>query len=520
MSRQVGVLLALVLLMLGNGARANEGSGDSELRLTRAELLAELAARNPAVAEAVAAVREAEIAERALEARWSWGLQASVGYDQNESYPGGSGRGELSTDGLGRWSMGLAKALPWGTTMALTLGQLRRTQSVPCSTGNEEGLYIPCLFFGAEKSPIELGPWYTTALSVNLTQPLLKGAGRGVSEVVEQQAALEREARRKSASGLVARVSLEALTLYARSVAASSELADLRASLERSKRLTEMAKALVEADQLAEVEVASFEVRELSLREALMTAEESVRLLGSALAAAIGAPPGAVVVPTEPLWSWQPPSEGADALCKEAISVDPRLEELALRRQQSELAVQTAREDGRPSLDLTGSLSPSGTSDGWGGSLSDAAGMEARGYGAALTLTMPLDNVAADARLEQAMLVGERLRTQQAALEVTVCREVRLGRERLATMGARRALAASRIEQTARLVAAREAKFEAGYGTMDELFAALEGHEQSRAAERRIAAEEETAQLQLLAARGRLLSAFAATPVTTGALAP
>jgi hypothetical protein len=94
------------------------------------------------------------------------------------------------------------------------------------------------------------------------------------------------------------------------------------------------------------------------------------------------------------------------------------LEELALRRQQSELAVQTAREDGRPSLDLTGSLSPSGTSDGWGGSLSDAAGMEARGYGAALTLTMPLDNVAADARLEQAMLVGERLRTQQAALEV------------------------------------------------------------------------------------------------------
>jgi outer membrane protein TolC len=380
-------LLALVLLLLGNGARANEGSGVTELRLTRAELLAELAARNPAVADAVAAVREAEIAERALEARWSWGLQASAGYDQNESYPGGSGRGELSTDGLGRWSMGLAKALPWGTTMALTLGQLRRTQSVPCSTGNEEGLYIPCLFFGAEKSPIELGPWYTTALSVNLTQPLLKGAGRGVSEVVEQQAALEREARRKSASGMVARVSLEALTLYARSVAASSELTDLRASLERSKRLTEMAKALVQADQLAEVEVASFEVRELSLREGLMTAEESITLLGSGLAAAIGAPPGAIVVPTEPLWSWLPPSEGADALCSEAISVDPRLEELAMRRQQSELAVQTAREEGRPSLDLTGSLSPSGTSDGWGGSLSDAAGMEARGYGAALTLT-------------------------------------------------------------------------------------------------------------------------------------
>jgi hypothetical protein len=114
-------LLALVLLLLGNGARANEGSGVTELRLTRAELLAELAARNPAVADAVAAVREAEIAERALEARWSWGLQASAGYDQNESYPGGSGRGELSTDGLGRWSLGLAKALPWGTTMALTL---------------------------------------------------------------------------------------------------------------------------------------------------------------------------------------------------------------------------------------------------------------------------------------------------------------------------------------------------------------------------------------------------------------
>lgn len=520
MRRQLEVLFAVLLLLLGSAAQASEGSGFTELRLTRAELLAELSARNPAVAEALAAVREAEIAERALEARWSWGVQASVGYDQNESYPGGSGRGELSTDGLGRWSMGLAKALPWGTTMALTLGQVRRTQSVPCSTGNEEGLYIPCLFFGAEKSPIELGPWFTTALSVNLTQPLLKGAGRGVSEVVEQQASLEREARRKSASGLVARASLEALTLYARWVAASSELADLRASIERSKRLTEMATALVEADQLAAVEVASFEVRELSLREALMTAEESLALVGSGLAAAIGAPPGVVVVPTEPLRSWLPPSEGAEVLCAEAVALDPRLQELAMRRQQAELAVETAREEGRPSLDLTGSLSPSGTSDGWSGSLSDAAAMEARGYGAALTLTMPLDNVAADARLEQSRLVGERLRTQQAALEDTICREVRVGRERLVTMGARRELATRRSEQTARLLAAREAKFEAGYGTMDELFAALEGHEQSRAAERRIAAEEETAQLQLLAARGRLLSTFAEAPVTSDASAP
>jgi outer membrane protein len=256
------------------------------------------------------------------------------------------------------------------------------------------------------------------------------------------------------------------------------------------------------------------------LREALMTAEESIELIGSGLAATIGAPPGALVVPIEPLRSWLPPTEGADALCAEAVAVDPRLQELAMRRQQAELAVETAREEGRPSLDLTGSLSPSGTSDGWGGSLSDAAAMEARGYGAALTLTMPLDNLAADARLEQSRLVGERLRRQQAALEDTVCREVRVGRERLATMGTRRALAALRIEQTARLLTAREAKFEAGYGTMDELFAALEGHEQSRAAERRIAAEEEAAQLQLLAARGRLLSAFAEAPVATGASAP
>ncbi len=520
MSRQVGILFAILLLLLGSAAQAGEGSGFTELRLTRAQLLAELSARNPAVADAMSAVREAEIAEQALDARWSWGLQATVGYDQNESYPGGSGRGELSTDGLGRWSMGLAKALPWGTTMALTLGQVRRTQSVPCSTGSEEGLYIPCLFFGAEKSPIELGPWFTTALSVNLTQPLLKGAGRGASEVVERQAALEREARRKSASGLVARASLEALTLYTRWVAASAELSDLRASLERSKRLTEMAKALVEADQLAEVEVASFAVRELSLREALMTAEESIALLGAGLAAAIGAPSDAVVVPTEGLRTWLPPTDSAEALCAEAVTVDPRLQELATRRQQAALGVETAREEGRPSLDLTGSLSPSGTSDGWSGSISDAAAMEARGYGAALTLTMPLDHVAADARLEQAMLVGERLRTQQAALETTVCREVGVSRERLATMGARRALAAQRSEQTARLLAAREAKFEAGYGTMEELFAALEGHEQSRAAERRIAAEEETAQLELLAARGRLLSTLAEDPVTTGMSAP
>jgi hypothetical protein len=57
MRRQVGILFAVLLLLLGSAAQASEGSGFTELRLTRAELLAELSARNPAVAEALAAVR-------------------------------------------------------------------------------------------------------------------------------------------------------------------------------------------------------------------------------------------------------------------------------------------------------------------------------------------------------------------------------------------------------------------------------------------------------------------------------
>lgn len=509
MRRWASLLVCAVVALCAARARASESGEDEQLALSRAALLARLAENNPAVADALASVREAEIAAQALEARWSWGLQGSVGYDQNESYPGGSGRGDLSTDGAGRWTLGLAKALPWGTTMGLSLAQLRRTQSVPCSSGDEEGLYIPCLFFGAEKSPIALGPWYTTAVSLTLTQPLLKGAGRGVSELVERQASLEREARRKSADALASRASLEALTLYAQWLVAKQELLDLQASLERSKRLTEMAKALVQAEQLAEVEVASFEVRELSLQEGLLAAQESLRLLSRGLAAAIGASPSLQVIPSESLRTWSEVADGAAPLCDEVAAVDPRLQELAVRRQQAGLAAETARDEGRPSLDLTGSLSPSGTSDGWSGSISDAAAMEARGYGAAITLTMPLDNIAASSRMEQSQLAEERLRVQQQALRDTVCREVTGLQERLALMRARRELAARRSEQTSRLLTSREAKFEAGYGTMEELFAALEAREQSLAAERRLAADEEVAHLQLLAARGRLLSFFA-----------
>ena len=502
--------LAIAVVAAPAAGWTGEGSGDAVLELSRAGLVERLAASNPAVADALAAVREAEIAARALDARWSWGLQGSVGYDRNESYPGGSGRGELSTDGTGRWSLGLAKALPWGTTMGLTLAQFRRTQSVPCSTGDEEGLYIPCLFFGAEKSPIELGPWYTTALNVTLTQPLLKGAGREVSALVERQAALEREARRKSAEATATRTSLEALTGYAQWIGAQQEVADLKASLERSERLTEMASALVAADQLAEVEVASFEVRALSLREGLLGAEESLRGLGQGLAAAVGMEPGATVTPREPLRVWSAVTESGAQLCAEAVEIDPRLQELRVRRKQAAVAVEAATDDGRPALDLTGSLAPSGTSDGWGASLTDAAAMEARGYGAALTLTMPLDHLAADARREQAALAEERLAEQERALKQVVCREVMGLRDRLERLAERRALAAERAERAARLLEAREAKFKAGYGTMEELFTALEGSEQSLAADRRLAVEQELLHLQLLAARGRLLTFFEA----------
>lgn len=503
---RVLLLLFAALAMLPAAAQADEGGA---LRLSRAEVLARLAASNPAVADALAAVREAEIAEHALDARWSWGLQGSVGYDRSESYPGGSGRGELSTDGTARWSVALGKALPWGTTLGVTLGQFSRSQSVPCSTGSEEGLYIPCLFFGKEKGPIELGPWYTTAVGLTLTQPLWKGGGREVSERLEQQASLEREARRRSATAAVSEASLEALTLYARRSAAEGERNDLRAALERSERLTAMARALVEADQLAAVDLGSFEVREMTLREALLGAEEAERFLGRGLAAVIGAPADIEVVPSEALRQWTAPNEPASALCEEAATVAPRLQELALRRQQADLGVATAEEESRPSLDLTGSFSPSGTSDGWGGSFGDAAALEARGYGAAVTLSMPLDDTAASARREQAALLRDRLARQQASAGDALCRQVTSTRDQLAGIAARRQLATERAARTEALVTSREAKFAAGYGTMEELFAAIEAHEQSLAALRRLALDEELAQLQLLAARGRLLTDLA-----------
>jgi outer membrane protein TolC len=473
--------------------------------LTRHEVLERLVASNPLVRDALAAVRDARLSVLALDGRWDWLASGTLGYDRNEVYPGGSGNGDLNIDATTTWSASFARQLRWGTQLGVSFAQGRRTQQVPCSEEVGDDFLLPCIVYGYETGPIDFGPWYTSSLAFTLRQPLLRNRGEQTALWLEEQAAQEVVARQVAVRRGAVEAALEALVAYADVARAQAEIEAARRAEERARRLIEMGRALVDGHRLAPADLAAFDLRLLASREAGVVASQAMRARVSALRGLIGLDEFTSLSVAEPLRPAEDLPTGVPSLCEAAAQSSPELVELSARFRQAELARLAAGEEQLPSLDLRAQFTPTGTSDAFGPSLADLGSLEARSYGTGLTFSMPLGNRTAQRRVEQADLSLERLRTQRATIEQNLCREVALYVDALQSLAERRELASLRREQALAGAEARRARFEAGYGTVDEIVTSEEVLDESELSLIRLDAEREQVSWRLKARIGQLL---------------
>lgn len=459
----------------------------------------ELALRgSPTLRAALLDLRAAGEALRAAEAEHLPTLRAGVDGGHNESF--GStleGITPNSSDRVGL-EVGVSYGARWGTEVSLSVGgdwQTREVNRDPSTTKN-----------------LAIGPSYGVDATLEVRQPLLRGAGRDVGEAPIRSAKLSvsaaEHARDRTASELLRDVLLAYWELwYARTAVevqrASRELAE-RQLAEAEARVEQLgtvarADALRYASELAFIEEALAEAELTRLSRAI----ELGRLLGlaPAEARALGVasdPPG----PSE-----IPPLEVVVALASRESS---ELLELSAEVELAQDQIRAARDATLPRLDLTGSLAVGALWDdetiGTGELPGDRPAISGL---AGLELELPLGNAEARASLAEARSRAEAAEARLEARRQAIAAEVAALVAQHEIADRRVALARRSAEIAGQLAEAERERLRLGTSTS---FQVLEAQENQRETELRYAralVDRAAAELSLRHLTGALLERYA-----------
>lgn len=333
-------------------------------------------------------------------------------------------------------------------------------------------------------------PNFSSALRLQLTQPLLRNFGKetNVAPIVIAQDNLE--ISMETFRDQVQQTVLSVYQAYWQLVFAEDDLAVKEFSLDLARQQFERNKVQVEIGTLAPIEtiqaeqqVATNELQLTQAQQALADARDDLRRLINVEAAAQADWDTPLVAADEP----QVSGEVVDlqAAIQLALESDPQLRSLRVGARSRALSVRTARNELRPQLNFTGSLTLSGQGGdtlirggGFGssdileiqeGGFSDALGNlfsgEFNNWQVGLQVQFPINNWAAKAQHAQAV-INERQqllqiadREQQLRVDITkAVRQVTSGAQQVAQAAVARELAERQLD-------AEERKFAVGTTT-------------------------------------------------------
>jgi outer membrane protein len=331
------------------------------------------------------------------------------------------------------------------------------------------------------------GSTYGAQAQVQLTQPLLRGAGRDVGEAGVRAARLSVTAAEHSQNAAASQLANDVLTAYWELWYAQESLEVNRESLALAQRQLEEARTRATTlGTIPGTDVLRFESELASIEESLASAESDVhtrstelgRLMGlssaeaATLRAAAAAPAHDLAISTEEA------VELARAQSSDLLSLRT---ELAAAQDR----VEVARDATLPKLDLTTTLSLGGLwSDrtGLGGSFAQPGDDPAFTSMVGLSLELPISNGRARAQLAETRIRSEATELELEAREQQVEIQATTGVERLETARRRVALAERSVGLARQLALAEGEALRLGTSTA---FQALEAQSSLRQTELR-----------------------------------
>ena len=295
-------------------------------------------------------------------------------------------------------------------------------------------------------------------LSVNLTQPLLRGRGREVVGALERINEIELEAADQDLTQMRSERALVSLVSYWEYLAALRTLEILQSSESRSRELLDRTQELINGGSRPASDLTQAQANLSGHISQRLAAEQSLFAVGHVLALALGLTTNNVNMPPPPADDFPPVADGeapsSAALIQEALNRRSDIAAARNRLRQDQVGLTAAQNALRPRLDLSASAGYSGLDV---GSSFDKfltpfwASVSGPNASVSLTLDLPVGNDAAIGQFIQSRSALSQRTVGLTDLERTIRSNVLVARNHLIRSAARirSAQAAAELYRTA-----------------------------------------------------------------------
>ncbi|MDP2167484.1 MAG: TolC family protein [Thermodesulfovibrionales bacterium] len=354
---------------------------------------------------------------------------------------------------------------------------------------------------------LTVNPYYSSDLTLSLTQPLLKGFGKSVQEsslnVARNNVSISRLNAEAKAEDIVAKTAGAYWNLYyARS---RYEVAGL--SVELAQNLQKEVMARIEAGALAPVEIYKADAELAQRQEALIRDRKAVFDAEDALKEAMNLEDWdseIVVMQTPPEPGAETETEGFEKAVNEAVQ--SRSDYMAALAEHKGKAIMSRfyKNQRLPELDLIASSGLNGISSSQGDAIDETGSGRYYSWTVGVSVSIPLGNKGAKGSYLKAKREEERAELNVMALRQRIAFEVRealravkLYCQSVAAARATKAASYARLE-------AEEARFRLGMATVNDVFRFEQEYSQTLSSEKRAISDYATAVIMLEKAKGTL----------------
>ena len=284
------------------------------------------------------------------------------------------------------------------------------------------------------KDNLGLSSFYFVAptLTLSLSQPLLKGLGKQVTERGITTADDAMDLSLASWSQVALNTAAEARNRFLTLAKARENLATRKASLAVARRVHEENEARVNAGVLAAFELLDSELGVLAREKDLLDAELAERDAADQLLLTLHLPPGTVLELPDTPWTDVPDPSEEEAL-EVALRRRPDLSKARTSLRTAEFNEEISRNLALPSLSLEGSAGVTGIAKDYGNALDDMKSGSNPSWSVGLLFSVPLGNGAARADVAAARLKASQARAVVAVLEESAGLEIRAALRALKT---------------------------------------------------------------------------------------
>lgn len=262
---------------------------------------------------------------------------------------------------------------------------------------------------------------FESRLTLSVTQPLMKGRGRGINDVAATRVDAETRVARAQQVATIAALIEQVVIVCAELAFAEADLVIQERALALARSQQRFSEAQIQGRRMAPVEIAVVEQAVAEREQVVFVATQRVAERRAELALRLSADAvPEIALPAPEDWAADLPTTRAQVA---AAHPDLLVAEARLEQQRRELVV---REDAvRPQLDLSILAAQTGLDEDLSGAIAALPDNESSFYGASLSFQFPFANRRAEGELAAAQRAVER-----AALERDAqARDVRLAAE-------------------------------------------------------------------------------------------